>query len=226
MSSIPVVTESDRVQLEELDDTIERWNTALLEGAHTIDLEQAKRWVETARRWAVRLQADPPPVLDQAALAKIRKIILEGIEQQKKLEERPLDMLDDLIVRAEAVRHVLRDVLDGDVGVDDTDAKAVLERLIQWLPGVPQKELALLAGRSPRQVQRWLKEGGVAPHRLRLAARVIALLRHGWTPQGVIAWFMRPRRDLGGQAPIHVLDDPFFERDLVESARRGRAQQG
>jgi hypothetical protein len=57
-----------------------------------------------------------------------------------------------------------------------------------------------------------------ATHRMQLAARVIAVLRHGWTDQGVVAWFHRARPDLAGARPIELLDDP---RERAGSAERG-----
>jgi hypothetical protein len=42
---------------------------------------------------------------------------------------------------------------------------------------------------------------------MQLAARIIAVLRHGWTDQGVVAWY-RARPDLAGARPTELLDDP------------------
>jgi len=222
-----VVSESDRRELEQLDEAIDRWSKgvheAIAEHPETLDREHVRRWAETARRWALRLHSSPPPVLSPAALAEIRGIIIDGIEAVDRMDQ-PLDLLDDLIIRAEAVRHILRDVLDGDVGVNEDDAGALIRRLEEWLPGVGQKAIAQLVGRSQRHIQRWLKEGGVATPRLRLVAQLVALLHRGWSPEGVLSWFSRPRRDLAGERPIDVLEDPFFEHDLLQAAREGRAQ--
>jgi hypothetical protein len=102
----------------------------------------------------------------------------------------------------------------------------VMANLRQILPSIKQAELAALLGKSQRQVQRWGVQKGPPPRRLELVARLAALLRHAWTEQGVVYWFMRPRQDLGGKKPIDVLDDPNREADLMGAARRGRAQHG
>lgn len=222
--STTLVTDHDRAQLEEIDQFIGRLGEALAESAREIDREQASRWAETVKRWAMRLQADPPASLDEAAVAKLRRIILEGMEAESRLDA-PLDVLDELLVRSEAIRHVLRDALDADVGVPEWDARALLTRVLEWVPVATRSDLARLSGRSTRQVQRWLKDGGESTYELRLAARLIAILRRSWTAEGVLAWFKRPRREFGGQAPIDLLSDPMFQNDLLEAARRGRAQQ-
>jgi hypothetical protein len=218
------VTDRDREQLEEIDSFIGRLGEALTESAREIDREQAARWAETVKRWALRLQANPPASLDEAAVAKLRRIILEGMEAESRLVA-PLDVLDELLVRSEAIRHVLRDALDADVGVPEWDAQALLGRVLDWVPVATRKDLARLSGRSSRQVQRWLRDGGESTYELRLAARLIAILRRSWTPEGVLAWFNRPRKEFGQQAPIDMLGDPMFQNDLLEAARRGRAQQ-
>lgn len=56
-------------------------------------------------------------------------------------------------------------------------------------------------------------------------ARLVAILRHAWTEDGIVAWFHRPRRDLQGQRPIAVLKDPNYDEDeLISAARAGRSQ--
>jgi hypothetical protein len=67
---------------------------------------------------------------------------------------------------------------------------------------------------------------GASSHRIQVVARVVAILRHAWTDQGVYAWFHRPRADLGGGPPIVLLDDPGNERALLIAARAGRVQGG
>ncbi|HEX2161523.1 MAG TPA: hypothetical protein VHF88_06855, partial [Thermoleophilaceae bacterium] len=67
--------------------------------------------------------------------------------------------------------------------------------------------------------------GGADP-RLTLVARLVSILRHAWTPAGVVAWFDRPRRELDGRAPRELLDDPANERILIATARSSRNQYG
>ncbi len=213
-------------ELRRGDRQVEAWQAELLRSGERIDAAVLERLELTARTWASRLNDAPPPTLGPSALSEIRRIIIGGYERVLDADGRPLDVVDDLMIRAEAIRHVFRDSLDADVGVATGDAHVAMDMLDGWLPGVRGVELAELLDRSPRQVQRWRSTGGVAPRRLELVVRLVALLRHGWTPNGIIAWFRRPRAELGGAAPISLLDDEDAGHDLVEAARRGRAQHG
>jgi hypothetical protein len=220
---------TDRAQLEQAEQTVLRWMEALREEAGRLDESQVENFAETMRRLVTRLSRDLGPLtFDPEALAEIRGVIIEGIEHLDSDGETTarIDVLDDLLVRGEKIRHVLRDALDADLGVDPRDARALAASLAEWLPRVPQREIAKLAGISLRQLQRWLKEGGEAPRRLELVARLVVLLRKAWTPEGVVAWFGRPRRDIDGKAPIDVLDDPAAEHALIRAVRQGRAQHG
>lgn len=220
---------TERTLLETADQAVAVWMDVLREEADKLDGGQVDNFADTMRRLITRLGKDLGPLdFDPEALAEIRGIILDGIEyldtDGEKLER--IDVLDDLLVRGEKVRHIIRDVLDGDVGVDSHDAKAVVSALTEWLPRVPQREIADLSGISVRQLQRWGKEGGDAPRRLRLVARLVALLRRAWTPEGVVAWFDRPRQDLDGRRPLDLLDDPGEEQAVLRAVRQGRAQHG
>lgn len=223
-----VVAHDERNQLEALDEQIERWIAAIRDEAESIDPEQVQLIVKTAKRLAHRLDENLPPSLDPAALAEIRGILLGGIRrlEEESDETRPLDTLDDFVVRAESIRHIIRDALDEDIGVNAADASALIALLSEWLPRVTRKQLAELAGVDVRTVQRWVRDGGVAPRRLYIVAKLAAILRHGWTPEGVVAWFYRPRHDLEGTPPIELLDQPAFEQALIVAAREGRAQRG
>jgi hypothetical protein len=79
---------------------------------------------------------------------------------------------------------------------------------------------------STSQMRRHRQEGGAVPRRLQVVARLVATLRHGWTDHGVYAWFSRERLELGGHAPIDLLDDTDREQDLLLIARGGRVQGG
>lgn len=137
-----------------------------------------------------------------------------------------LEEVDDLLTRIEAARHVLRDALDhaDEHAVADTDE--LVTQLSAWLPGVTQKELASLLGAQPRTLQRWRAEGGrPLNERQRLVADLVAVLRHGWTPRGVLRWFERPHPELGGVAPITLLDDEAHAPELRAAAVGGRAMR-
>lgn len=137
-----------------------------------------------------------------------------------------LDEVDGLLTKIEAARHVLRDALDhaDERAVEDTQQLVV--QLGSWLPGVTQKELASLLGVQPRTLQRWRSDGGrPLDERQRLVADLVAVLRHGWSPRGVLRWFERPHPDLGGVAPLTLLDDEAHAADLRAAAVGGRAMR-
>lgn len=213
-----------------LDEWIERTITDLERARgepREFDPAFAGRFRETTRRLSKRLNEELPPDLDSQAVAEIRGIIVDTLHSLDEIdEERPWDGVEVVVLKAEAIRHIVRDALDVHVGSDGNDARALAKTLEEWLPRVTQLEQARLLDISPRQLQRWKREGGPASRRLRLVTRLVALLRRAWTPEGVVAWFDRPRRELEGKAPIEVLDDPRFEQALMTAVRQGRAQHG
>jgi hypothetical protein len=237
MSSL--LSKPDREQLQRLEGEIERWQAALHEELamssaesgtreHPIDPAYVERFVETAQRLSSQVHRDVPPDLDPEAIAEIRGHLIYGLEALNELnDERPLDSVDAFVVHAEAVRHIVRDALDGQPEGSESSAKELLDSLYKQLPGVTRKQLGELIGVGERQLQRLAREGSQTPsRRLRIVARLVALLQRAWTPAGVVAWFYRQRADLDGHAPIDVLEDPDHERALMLAARRGRAQHG
>lgn len=233
-----LLSKPERKQLEHLEDQIEQWQEQLQKDLAStttdggeiklpLDPEYVERFVETAQRLSSRVHKEVPPDLDPAALAEIRGRLIDGLEAINELDEtRPLDAVDLFVVHAEAVRHIVRDALDGQPDGDESDARQLLEGISKQLPGISRKELGQLIGVGERQVQRLSKDGGSPSRRLQLVARLVSLLFRAWTPGGVVAWFYRRRDDLEEQAPIDVLDDANFERVLLLAARRGRAQHG
>ena len=185
--------------------------------------------VREAIAWAVDFNRDVPASLPPDARDEIRDHLLRGIETLSRddFEERLLDRLDELLLSLEAVRHILRDAAEDDVGAQiATPGEAV--RLIDGLvPGIDRAALAELLGVDPRTLQRWQAgEGGRLRPRVRLVTRLAAMLARTWTAEGVVAWFHRPRRELGGLAPLARLDDPAAAGALIDAARRGRASHG
>lgn len=232
-----LLSKPDREQLEQLEDEIERWQTALQEdlltttGAgpeHPLDSAYVERFVETAQRLSSRVHKQVPPDLDPGALAEIRGHIIDGLEALYELDEgQPLDGVDAFVVHAEAVRHIVRDALEGQPDGSESSGKELLDGLTERMPGIGRKELGELIGVGERQLQRLAKDEGSLPsRRLQMVARLVALLWRAWTPAGVVAWFHRERADLNDRAPIEVLDDPDYERTLILAARRGRGQHG
>jgi transcriptional regulator with XRE-family HTH domain len=192
-----------------------------------VDPSYADRFRDTARR-LIELNGElHEEDFDPRALAEFRGIIIDAIGDVEDADpDRPLDTIDSLLIRAEQLRHLVRDAMDGHVSGVGQNAAQVMESLRRTLPSVRRVELAALLGRSQRQVERWASQEGPPPSRLELVARIAALLRHSWTEDGVVAWFLRPRADLRGKKPIDLLDDPSRETELITAARRGRAQHG
>src|SRR6476619_3047385 len=234
-----LLSKPDREQLQRLEGEIERWQAALQEElatsstgsptrGHLVDPAYVDRFVETAQRLSSQVHKEVPPDLDPEALAEIRGHIIDGLEALNELnEEQPLDSVDAFVVHAEAVRHIVRDALDGQPDGNKSSAKELLDSLYKQLPGITRKQLGELIGVGERQIQRLAKDESPSPsRRLQLVARLVALLWRAWTPAGVVAWFYRQRADLDNRTPIDVLDAPEYERALMLAARRGRAQHG
>lgn len=222
------VPTSEREQLEEFDDYLERFIAAVQAEAEQIDPEQLDRLLDTSKRLGLRLEEKLPPTLDPAVASEIRQILIGGMRTFDELSDRPIDLLDDFLVRAESIRHIVRDALDEDVSaeVDLANKQALARWLVQQLEGVPRKDVAELAGVDVRTFQRWLRGiGGPVPQQAQVAARLTALLRTSWTPKGIVAWLKRPRPDLG-EAPLKLMGDASREPELLDAARRGRAQHG
>jgi hypothetical protein len=213
---------------ELLDDLRSQMEAAAVDKeAAVIDREYLARWLETAKRWSVQVSNELPPQLEPAAVAEIRKIIINMLGALENVDEdQPLDGLDKFFVGSEAIRHIIRDALDEHVGCREDDARPLVDYLKQALPRITQADQARLAGLSIRHLQRLGKEGGAPPRQLALLVRLVRLLRYVWNPEGVVAWFYRERTDLDEHAPIELMDDPAWERLLLRLARQGRAQHG
>jgi hypothetical protein len=184
-----------------------------------------ERLNKTFREAAARVNDNLPPEIDSQAADEIRKRLL-GILTRDFSDASSLDVADHFLVEMEAVRHIIRDLLQEQPAVELRDASKVIALLEEWLPGVTVGQLAELLGYSPRQLQRLRLDSRPSTHRAQLVARLVAILRHAWTDQGVLSWFYRERHDLGGERPVDLLDDPGRERDLVHAARAGRVQGG
>lgn len=142
------------------------------------------------------------------------------------LSEGPDHMvLDRLLVLIERIRQVLRDALDEHVRGVEGDTGVVVGELSRWLHGVPKTSIAELVGVDRRTLSRWVDSAEIPNVRLQTVARVVAILKHNWTPPGILAWFKRPRRDLDGRSPLSLLNERHFDDEsLVMAARAGRSQ--
>lgn len=161
---------------------------------------------------------------DPEWVAEFRGLLLDSLRAIQN--EEPLDAFDKLLLNIEAMRHLLRDALDGHVEGSEDDIATVVGQLQQWLPRASQPELAGLMGISTRQYQRWGQMHSEPTRRAQIVARLIAILRRSWTDAGVVAWFYRARPELDGKPPVDVLDDVAYEQALFRAVRQGRAQHG
>jgi hypothetical protein len=225
LSAIAPISERD--QLERWDHQIEQWIELIRGQAETVDRDQIDRLIRTAKTFAIRINDNVSPSLDPASVAELRGILLGGFRTlEEGRPDRQLDILDDLLVRAESVRHIIRDAIDEEVGCDPNDVQCLTQLIVGSLPRITQAEVADLLDKNPKTIQRWLTGTGRATRRLQLVAKLVNILKLAWTPEGVMAWFDRPREDLDDQRPRDVLDTPEYEHALLISARRGRAQHG
>ena len=220
------ITEHDA--LERYEALVADWSRQLLEALEDIPLpsDYLDRWRHTAGRLSEAINHSAPPSLDPEQLAEIRGELLDILQRVADGDpERPLDSVEAALLSLEAIRHIIRDVLDGQAP-GEGDARTLLIGLEETLPRVGRRELAELLGTSERSLQRILAsptpvESG---RRLQLVARLVSLLRRGWTPEGVIAWFHRPRPELGGESVIEAIDDADLEQEILAlSGRRPRA---
>jgi DNA-binding transcriptional MerR regulator len=216
-------------RLREIDTEVEgvkaAFEAALAEvtGRPEIDGSAKKRLAEVERRLA-----DLKPQLEAADLSYEQKATLYSamVDINNAMNAAPddLDRFEAALIGIERVRHVIRDALDEFVGGASADRRRLLQEIQQSLPGVRQADVAELLNVDPRTIRRWSAQPGEAEHRLQLVAHLVAILRHAWTPKGIVGWFQRPRRDLEEKRPIDLLADPASERALLTAARSSRNQ--
>jgi hypothetical protein len=220
----------ERGELEQFEALVAESVHKLLEALNEtpIPADYLDRWLHTASRLSDAINRSVPPSLEPEQLAEIRGELLEILQRVADQDsDRPLDSIEAALLGLEAIRHIVRDALDQQAP-GEGDARSLLNSLQEALPHVGRKELAQLLGTSDRSLQRILANPvPVEPsRRLQIVARLVALLRRGWTPEGVVAWFHRPRPELGGRSVLEAIDDADLERDILELARHGRAQHG
>jgi AraC-like DNA-binding protein len=225
---LSVLDQSERAALTRADDQLSELQRALETAARSgaLDHETFERLDATAREAVARVNQDLPPQIDADARDEIRRRLIYLLTLRPEEGLLPLDIADRVLLETEAIRHIMRDLLQEQPPAELQDAGAVVQLLESWLPSLHVKQLAELLGISERQLQRRRNEGGPSSHRMQLVARLIATLRYAWTNQGVYEWFMRGRNDLNGVAPIDLLDDAQSERALILAARSGRVQGG
>jgi hypothetical protein len=192
-----------------------------------LDSDFVNRFRDTAHEAARLVNESLPLTFPPEAGDEVRRTVIEALTEADEIDgDRPLDAVNQLLIRFEQIRHVLRDACDESLEAGHEDGRALAKNLVEWLPSVRQADIAELLGTSARSLQRLIKEGGAPSSRLRLVTRLVALLRRAWTPEGTVAWFHRARRELDGKAPIEVLGQPEYEETLVVLVRQGRAGHG
>lgn len=197
---------------------------AELDNAPEVDGAHQERWTTILDRVrALRTELQPQDY-DKEQVTQLFETLFD-IRDLMEQQPHDLDLIDRLLISVERVRHVIRDALDEHIAGVANDVGLVIEELDRLLPGVKQDDLAELVGVDRRTLTRWAKKSGAPRQRLRTVARLVAILRHNWTEEGIIAWFHRPRRDLDGRTPLSVLRDANYdEQSLIMAARAGRSQ--
>jgi uncharacterized protein (DUF2384 family) len=218
----------ERGAIEAFDESILAFQRTMEEAAKSgaLDPERLDRFVETMREAAGRANAQLLPQIDPDLASEIGQRLLSVLTLDRESLS-VLDAADQYLIDLEAIRHVLRDLLqEQHPRVLRERADETVALLEEWLPNLSVAELAELLGLSMRQLQRRRHDDGPASSREQLVARLVAILRNAWTDAGVFAWFKRPRADFGDRAPIELLGDPNSERSLLVAARAGRVQGG
>lgn len=183
------------------------------------------RWVETADRLKKLRYAISAEDYDREQLATLASALLDIRDLLDRDDAaNDLDVYDQLMVQLERIRHVVRDALDEHVNGVNGDVGDVLHDLEEWLPHIPDQTIAGFLGVDRRTLSRWRGQAGPPRRSLRVFAHLVAVLRYNWDEEGIVAWFERPRRELGGRRPRALIDDPDAEDALIEAARSGRNQ--
>lgn len=183
-----------------------------------------ERWNEISQRMKGLRTGIAAEDYDKAQLATLVTALLDIRDELDRGAPSDLDVSDRLMILLERIRHVVRDALDEHVNGVSNDVGLVIADIERWLPDIPDQTIAGLVGVNRRTLSRWKKLGGPPRRELRIFASLVAILRHNWDEEGIIAWFDRPRRDLGGRKPESLLGDPNAEDQLVSAARSGRNQ--
>lgn len=199
---------------------------AQLRGAPEVDGTFEERWRRIADRLRNLRSELLPSDFDKDQLTDLYTTLFDIRDLVDRIDgSRDMEAFDQLLVHLERIRHVVRDALDEHVTGVGADVGLVMRDLDRWLPDTPREPLAELAGVDRRTLSRWVDKAGTPSRRLQTVARLVAILRHNWTEEGVVAWFHRPRRDLGGRTPLAVLETRNFDEEaLLAAARAGRSQ--
>lgn len=108
------------------------------------------------------------------------------------------------------------------------DPRIAIKLILDGLAQVPVSDVARLLGVSTRTVRAWQHGNAVRQNadRVVLIAQLLTYLRSSMTARGVMMWFEAERSQLGGRAPLQLLDEGTaggYE-SLLDLARGSRAQ--
>jgi hypothetical protein len=219
-------------RLGQLDKRVEDLQDGFLEAIEHLrqtpeaDCSFEDHWEDIAKRMKGLRDEINAEDFDKDQLATLATALLD---MRDLLEEDPrnnLDICDQLMIVLERIRHVVRDALDEHVTGVPGDVGMVMGDLGRWLERVPDQAIADVLGVDRRTLSRWRGQATQPRRGLRVFAHLVAILRHNWDAEGIMAWFNRPRHDLDGRRPASVLDDPNWEDALIGAARSGRNQYG
>lgn len=217
-------------RLCQFDRTVEELQRSFVEAVEHLrqapgaDGAYEERWTEIAGRLKQLRYGIEAADYDKEQLAILATALLDMRDQLDRQGAWDLDVCDQLMIILERIRHVVRDALDEHVNGATGDVGVVMHDLEHWLPRVPDQTIARLVGVDRRTLSRWRRQSGQPRRGLRVFARLVAILRHNWDEEGVVAWFDRPRRDLDGRRPAALIEDPNAEDALIGAARSGRNQ--
>lgn len=228
-ATVPTV-QTPEERLGRVDQELEDLKTAFvdavqeLQRASEVDGSFDERWDDVISRIGTIQREVYAPDFDKDQVVELYQALLEIKDLLAAGRPCDLDTSDRLLICIERIRHVVRDALDEHVSGVQSDVGLVMADLDKWLPGTPDRIIAGLVDVDRRTLTRWKRKSGPPSRRLRIVASLIAILRHNWTPEGIVAWFYRPRRDLDGRKPIALLDDANYEGALISAARSSRSQ--
>jgi hypothetical protein len=225
---VSVLEEGQRLRLEEAEGELEKFQETMEEAARrgALDDEALQRFSRTIKEFVAKVDDRLLPEIDPESAAEVNRRLIAVLTMDARHAD-VLDAADACLIELEAIRHVLRDLLQEQQPESlRRQGRELIDLMEQWLPDIAVADLAELLGLSMRQLQRKRHDDSPATSREQLVARLVAILRYAWTDAGVLAWFRRPRHDLGGKAPMALLGDPAAEPSLLNAARAGRVQGG
>lgn len=225
-----IVTQTYEERLGQFDRTVEELQRSFVEAVEHLrqapeaDGSYEERWQKIADRLKGLRYEIKAEDYDKEQLAILATALLDMRDQLDRRGAWDLDVCDQLMIILERIRHVVRDALDEHVNGATGDVGVVMADLDRWLAQIPDQTIARFVGVDRRTLSRWRGQVGQPRRSLRMFARLVAILRHNWDEEGIVAWFERPRRDLNGRRPAALIDDPNAEGALIGAARSGRNQ--